>query len=104
MKGSLPLKKKKSYYAGTEKMAQQLKNIGCSSRGLRFDSQHPHGGSQPSITLVSDDLVSSFGLCEKYKNMVHRHTQQGTQNIRVWWHVLIILAPGKENQVDFYDL
>jgi hypothetical protein len=28
---------------------------GCSSTGLKFNSQHPYGGSQPSVTLVSKD-------------------------------------------------
>jgi hypothetical protein len=26
-----------------------VKSIDCSSRGLEFNSQHPHGGSQPSV-------------------------------------------------------
>jgi hypothetical protein len=25
------------------------KSTDCSSRGLEFNSQHPHGGSQPSV-------------------------------------------------------
>lgn len=28
-----------------------------SSGGPRFDSQHPHGGSQPSLTLAHDTLL-----------------------------------------------
>jgi hypothetical protein len=31
------------------------KNIGCSSRGLEFNSQKPHSGSQPSV-MRSDAL------------------------------------------------
>jgi hypothetical protein len=31
-----------------------VKSIGCSSRGPEFNSQQPHGGSQLSVTLVSD--------------------------------------------------
>ena len=33
------------------------KSTGCSSRGPEFDSQHPHGASQPSVTLVPGDPV-----------------------------------------------
>jgi hypothetical protein len=34
------------------------KSTYCSSKGLEFKSQQPHGGSQPSITK-SDDLFWS---------------------------------------------
>ena len=37
-----------------------VKNIGCSSGGPRFNSQHPHDSSQPSITLVPGDLGTLF--------------------------------------------
>jgi hypothetical protein len=37
-------------------MAQQLRaSIDCSSRGPEFNSQQPHGGSQPSV-MGSDAL------------------------------------------------
>lgn len=39
-----------------------VKNIGCSSRGSRFNSQHPHGRSQPSLTPVPGGLTPSSGL------------------------------------------
>lgn len=32
------------------------KTICCSCRGLKFNSQHRHGGSQPPIPLVPRDL------------------------------------------------
>jgi hypothetical protein len=35
-------------FAGAGEMAQQSTN--CSSRGPEFNSQQPHGGSQPSVT------------------------------------------------------
>lgn len=35
----------------------------CSSGGLEFGAQHPHGGSQSSITPVPDDLVSMDTTC-----------------------------------------
>jgi hypothetical protein len=30
-------------------MAQGIKSTSCSSRGPDFNSQQPHGGSQPSV-------------------------------------------------------
>jgi len=30
-------------------MAQQLRALDCSSTGPEFNSQQPHGGSQPSV-------------------------------------------------------
>ena len=33
-----------------------VKSTGCSSRGAGFNSQHPHGGSEPSVTPVPGDL------------------------------------------------
>jgi len=38
-------------------MAQQLRIV-CSSRGPEFNSQQPHGGSQPSVM----DLKPSSGV------------------------------------------
>ena len=35
-----------------------VKSTDCSSRGPEFNSQQPHGGSQPSVT----DLMSSSGV------------------------------------------
>lgn len=32
-----------------------VESTGCSCRGLRFGSQHPHGGPQSSVTSVSRD-------------------------------------------------
>jgi hypothetical protein len=31
------------------KMAQRLRALAAFSRGPKFNSQHPHGGSQPSV-------------------------------------------------------
>ena len=39
-----------------------IKNTGCSCRGPRFSSQHPHGGSQPSVTPAPGNLMPSSGL------------------------------------------
>jgi hypothetical protein len=41
--------------AGAGEMAQPVKNTDCSSRGPEFNSQQPHGGSQPSV-MGSDAL------------------------------------------------
>jgi hypothetical protein len=49
----------------------EVENTGCSSRRPGFNSQHPHGSSQPSVTPLSGDLKPS-----------HRHTC--SQNINVY--------------------
>jgi hypothetical protein len=47
---------------GTGEMAQRLRALAaCSSRGPKFNSQHPHGGSQPSIK-GSDALFWHAGV------------------------------------------
>jgi hypothetical protein len=43
---------------GAGDMAQWVRAPDCSSKGLEFKSQQPHGGSQPSITR-SDSLFWS---------------------------------------------
>lgn len=47
-------------------MAQQLK--GCSSRGSKFNSQHPHTGSQPFVPPVLGGSVptSCLGVLHAY--------------------------------------
>jgi hypothetical protein len=40
--------KNKYFWAG--EMAQWVRAPDCSSEGLKFKSQQPHGGSQPSVT------------------------------------------------------
>ena len=37
-----------------------LKSIGCSSRGPRFNFQHPHGGSQLPVTQVPVDSTLPY--------------------------------------------
>ena len=39
-----------------------VKSMGCSFRGIRFNSQYLHDGSQPPVTLVPGDLTLS-GVC-----------------------------------------
>jgi len=44
-------------------MAQRLRAPDYSSRGPEFNSQQPHGGSQPSVKR-SDDPMPSPGVSE----------------------------------------
>ena len=39
-----------------------VKSTGCSFRGLEFNSQHPYDGLQPSITVVTLDIMNSYGV------------------------------------------
>lgn len=50
-----------------------VKSIDSSFRGLRVESQHPHGCLQPSVTQVLGDLMPSSSLCEPYMHVVQRH-------------------------------
>ena len=45
----------KSKLGGAGEMAQGVRVPDCSSKGLKFKSQQPHGGSQPPV-MRSDDL------------------------------------------------
>ena len=96
--------KKKGHQEELERDCSVVRCTGCSSRGPRFDSQHPHDGSQPSVTLVPGDLMPSSGIqgttCTWYPE-IHKgktttrkiinnakHTQQergigGLDNIRM---------------------
>ena len=40
----------------------QVTSTGCSSRGPRFNSQHPHGSSQPCMIPVPGVLIPSSSL------------------------------------------
>jgi hypothetical protein len=53
---SKPYLKKERKRAG--EMAQLVRAPDCSSKGLKFKSQQPHGGSQPSV-MRSDSLFWS---------------------------------------------
>jgi len=48
----------KKYQIRAGEMAQWVRAPDCSSEGLEFKSQQPHGGSQPSVTR-SDALFWS---------------------------------------------
>ena len=43
-----------------------VKSAYCSCRGPRLSSQHPHGGSQPSISTVPEDLIPLLTLADSY--------------------------------------
>lgn len=43
-------------------IAHRSKALGCSSRGSKFGTLHPHRGSHLSVTLVLGDLTPSSGL------------------------------------------
>jgi hypothetical protein len=44
---------------GPREMALGVKNTSCSSRGLGFNSQHPHGSSQLSVIPVPGNTTFS---------------------------------------------
>ena len=80
-----------------------LKSTGCSSRGPEFNSQHPHGGSQPSVTPVQGDPTSFGGL---HGDSVHRHTCRKTPlhiKISNFKHETEQLVPGVPWVGDSYD-
>lgn len=53
-----------------------IKSTGCSFRGLRFNSQYPHGGSQLSITLVPGDLILHLAFeTTRHEHSAHICTQ-----------------------------
>jgi hypothetical protein len=47
----------------TGEMAQSLKSTDCSSTGPEFNSQHPHGGSQPSVMELNALFCGSEDSC-----------------------------------------
>jgi hypothetical protein len=63
---------------GTGEMAQQLIAMDTLSEDLGFDSQHPFGGSQPSLTPVPGDLTPSYSLCANH--VCTWYTCTGRQN------------------------
>lgn len=58
--GTLPLSAdhQKPRRSSAAELAQGLRAF-AALRGHGFDSQHPQGGSQPSVTPVPGDLMSS---------------------------------------------
>jgi hypothetical protein len=54
-----------------------VKNTGCSSRRPRLDSQHPRGGSQPSMTPVLGGQAPTFDLHWHQAHMWHTDIYAG---------------------------
>lgn len=51
-----------------------VKGTDCLSRGIMFDSQDPHGGSQPSLAAVPESSGILFWLPWVQTHGMHRHT------------------------------
>jgi hypothetical protein len=60
----------KGHFAWGWRDGSGVKSTGCSSRGLGFNSQHPHGSLQLFVTPVPGDLTLS-----------HRQTCRQNTNI-----------------------
>lgn len=56
---------------------------GYSSGVPRFNSQQPHGSSQPSVTAVPGNPTFSLGLCGHCILMIHRHLGRETTHIDI---------------------
>jgi hypothetical protein len=92
-----------------------VKSTGRSSRGPRFCSGHPQGGSQPSVTPVSGNLLLSLDLCgsqaytcnsctqPKYPNLLKKNYPNRTSELyvlpirgftssRIWASILSLLV------------
>ena len=51
--------------------------LSCSSRWPRFHSQHPHNGSQPSVTPVPGNLTPSSDLFGHQKHTLYTDIDAG---------------------------
>ena len=61
-----------------------VKNTGYSSRGPEFNSQQPHGGSQPSVmgSAVSEDSYSVLIHIHTYiHTYIHTNIHKSLKNI-----------------------
>jgi hypothetical protein len=63
------------------KDGSEVKSFGCSFRAPAFESQHPHGSLQLSVTSVPGGPVPISGLFEHFSQLVHRYTCR--QNIHI---------------------
>lgn len=59
-----------------KEMAQWLKSTDYASRRSGFDSQHPQGNSQPSITPVLGDLTVSWPQAHTWYTDIHASKKQ----------------------------
>lgn len=61
---------------GVGDVGQKLRTLGDLLEDLLgFNSQNSYGSSQPSVTPVSENPVSSPGLAEPIKHIAHRQMQ-----------------------------
>ena len=91
------LKKTENTLIWGRKDGSVVKSKVSSSRGPGFNSQHPHGSSQLSVTPVPGNLTSS-----------HRHTHRQNTSVhkmkiscRAWWRTPLIPALRRQRQADF---
>jgi hypothetical protein len=61
------------YKTGAGEMTQWLTALVAFSRRSRFDSLHPYGSSQPSVTSTPGDPVTSSGLHRHFMYVAHRY-------------------------------
>jgi hypothetical protein len=54
-------KKTNQTMAGLKSLVSVVKST-CSSRGIRFNFQHPHGCSQSAVTSLPGHLMASSGF------------------------------------------
>jgi hypothetical protein len=59
-------------------MAQRIRTLPALAENPGIMSQHPHGSSQPSVTLVPGDLMPSCGL--HYFRYISGRIQHPTYN------------------------
>jgi hypothetical protein len=60
-----------------------IKGTSCSSRGLRFNPQHPHHVClQPSVTPVPGNPTLSSDLCGRIVHVVYRHIRIPKVNLK----------------------
>jgi hypothetical protein len=69
-----------------------IKSIGYSSREPTFNSQHPHGSSQPSVTPVPGNMTPSHRHTFRQNTIAHKiifflkkkRVSQRTRNLPFW--------------------
>ena len=50
------------YTFGSWRDGSAVKSVACSSKGPEFNSQQPHGGSQPSVMRSGYEVFWSAGI------------------------------------------
>ena len=63
----------------------EVESTGCSSRGPEFNSQHPHGSSQLSVTPGPGDLPSSHRQQAKHQCIENKDKRPGGGGAGQWW-------------------